>query len=134
MKCAICGDEIKAKGKKLGDGNTVCKDCYESSALIVTCELCEKKVLATSALRDEGTLFCKECYVKDIEKNHDWHSWETWQEFCKEEEEEPVFDEWIASVMESIDDTVKEYGATRIWKKVSLEVAAREIEAAKKAA
>ena len=134
MKCAICGDEIKGKGKKLGDGNVVCNDCYESSALIVTCECCEKEVLASSALKDDARLLCKECLAEEIKECHDWPSWEDWQEWCEEDKETPTFEGWIARVMEDIDDAVRNYGATRAWKMVALEVAAKEIEASRQAA
>jgi formylmethanofuran dehydrogenase subunit E len=50
MKCAICGEEIQGKGKKLGDGNVVCKDCYNTSMLIVTCEICGEEVLMQNAV------------------------------------------------------------------------------------
>jgi DNA-directed RNA polymerase subunit RPC12/RpoP len=129
MKCAICGDEIKGKGKKLADGNTVCKDCYESSALVVTCGDCGKEVLATSAVRVEGFLYCKDCLSKAIKEEHDWPSWKDWKEGCEEDGETADFGKWIARVKEDIE----EYGDPKAWTKAALEVAAREIEAARKA-
>jgi hypothetical protein len=131
MKCAICEDEIKGKGKKLADGNTVCKDCYESSAVIVTCEDCEKEVLATSAVKEDGYLYYKGCLAKAIKEEHEWPSWETWQEWMKEEGKTASVEEWASRVKEDMD----EYGGTtRAWKRVAMEVAEKEIEEARKAA
>jgi hypothetical protein len=92
MKCAICEDEIKGKGKKLADGNTVCKDCYDSSAVIVTCEECGKEVLATSAVKECGFLYCVECWAKNIQEEHEWPSWVAWQEWCEADGETPNFE------------------------------------------
>ncbi|MDR1379646.1 MAG: hypothetical protein LBJ36_11445, partial [Synergistaceae bacterium] len=92
MKCAICEDEIKGRGKKLADGNTVCKDCYESSAVIVTCDDCGKEVLATSAVKECGFLYCRDCHAKSIQEEHEWPSWVAWQEWCEADGETPNFE------------------------------------------
>jgi hypothetical protein len=128
-KCAICGDEIQGKGKKLGDGNVICKDCYDSTALIVTCEICENEVLATSALKDEGGYrCCKKCFIKGIEEEHEWPSWEDWKEWCVNDGDPIVFEEWVTRVKED----VEEQWTTRIGRKTAMEIAMKEVEEARK--
>jgi hypothetical protein len=129
MKCAICEDEIKGRGKKLADGNTVCKDCYESSAVIVICEDCGKEVFTTSAVKECGFLYCRDCHAKSIQEEHEWPSWVVWQEWCAADGETSNFEKWIARVKEDIAES-----GTRAWKKTALEVATREIEEARKVA
>ena len=131
MKCAICGDKIKGKAETLGDGNTVCKDCYETSAMVVTCEQCGQKFGAMSALRDDDSIYCKKCYAERLkEAHHDWLFWKDWQKSAGKYGEIAPIDDWLACVMDNIEYYVKE-GAPQIWEKCALKVAADEIEKAK---
>jgi ribosomal protein S27E len=135
MKCAICGEEIKGKGKKLADGNTVCGDCYESSAMIVTCEECGGELLATNALKDDGSLYCMRCFRELVlESDCIGEPWEDWQEERIEEGLDAGVDEWARYMNEYLEDGLKEYPVTRIWAKTVREEVAKIVEAARKVA
>jgi hypothetical protein len=132
MKCAICGEEIKGKSKKLGDGNTVCLDCYESSPMIVTCELCEKEVLATNGIKDDCMIHCKECFKKSVEEYNEFTPWETWKEWEAEEGKTAVFGDWLKRLNEELEEVRAD--ASKIWMKYAEEMLRGWIEEARKAA
>jgi DNA-directed RNA polymerase subunit RPC12/RpoP len=88
-RCAICGEAVqlegKDKGRALEDGNVVCRDCYESSAMIVTCDECGKEMLATDGMKDDGTLYCPDCFRQAVlDSDFIGVSFEDWAEDLEE--------------------------------------------------
>jgi DNA-directed RNA polymerase subunit RPC12/RpoP len=127
MKCAICGDEIKGKGKKLGDGNTVCKECYKTSMMIVRCELCGDEVLMRNAIKEDGTIHCDKCFRESVRESGVWYSWKAWKEEQEEYGEKTDVEKWAARVMRDIEDCGKEFKPSRAWMRVALEEAKKGI-------
>ena len=135
MKCAICGDEITGKAKRLADGSKVCMDCYESSALIVTCDECGDEVLAANAAKDDGALYCMNCFRQLIrESDFIGEAWKDWEEEHCEEGEETSIDEWAHYLDDNLEDARREYPASRLWMKTAREEVTRIIEAARNTA
>ena len=98
MKCEICNEEIKGKSKKLGGGQTICKDCDEYSALIRECDGCEKEFLATDLARDPETgTYCWPCIQKCIEEGHagEYLTWKEWLEGCEEDGTVPTIESYM---------------------------------------
>jgi hypothetical protein len=120
-KCAICGDEIEGKGKKLADGGVVCLDCYESSAAVVLCETCGHAVLAQNAVRENGGVYCLSCYRKWIEEmiEENIPSWENWVEVQMEELKDPKFEQWAARIEEDMESLTQD--SARIGKRIASE-------------
>ena len=97
MNCALCNEEIKGDGVKLGGGKTICKDCNDFSAMVRTCDGCGKEFLVTDLANDPYTgIFCAACFREMIKEN-DFMTWEDWLEGCEEDGTEPTkegFLEW----------------------------------------
>jgi hypothetical protein len=141
-RCAICGEEVKLEGKDkgetLGDGNAVCQDCYESSALVVTCDECEKDILASNGTKDaDGTLYCPDCFRQAVVDADDFIgvSFEDWAEDL-EEDQTASLDEWTKYMREHLETAQKEsmeqdYYISRKWMKIALEETEKRIEAAR---
>jgi DNA-directed RNA polymerase subunit RPC12/RpoP len=139
-RCAICGEAVQLKGKDIGkaleDGNVVCRDCYESSPMIVTCDECGKEMLATDGTKDDGTLYCPDCFRQTVlDSDFIGVSFEDWAEDL-EEGQTASLDEWAKYMREYVETARKEsmdvdYYVSRKWMKVALEETEKRIEAAR---
>jgi hypothetical protein len=132
MKCAICGDEIKGKGKKLGNDRAICKDCEKSSAMIQTCDRCEKEYIATDMVKDDYGTFCLHCYKEEIRNGEygELMAWEDWRGYWEEDEKEPneekMFTEWVQRVREdlkALTTSDADWFVTKVFKRLATEVA-----------
>ena len=66
MKCAICEEEIKGKGKKLATGERICKDCYKENLDIAECEICGSIHWAKEMVKVEYEIRCAKCHEKAV--------------------------------------------------------------------
>ena len=105
MICAICNEEIKGKGVKLGGGQTICKDCDEYSAMVSGCDDCEKVFLVTDLVRDpDAGIYCWDCIREVVVEQLDYMTWEDWLEVCEEEGAKATVEGYLAWHLE--EDTV----------------------------
>ena len=129
MKCEICNEEIKGKGKKLGGGQTICKDCYKYTAMVRECDGCEKEFLVTDLARDPETgTYCWACIQECIEEGHagEYISWDDWKE-CAEEEGEEVS---VEAYMERHKETLDYYQKNNPYRRMLDKMLAEEIKKA----
>ena len=135
MKCAICGDDITGRDKRLADGSKVCLDCYMSSASIVTCSECGNEMLAANAAKDQGDMYCMDCFRGLVQGSGCiGEAWEDWKAERDEEGEDSSIDEWAQYLNEYFSTMQEEYKDTRIFVKTAREEIAKMVEAARNAA
>jgi hypothetical protein len=130
-KCAICGDEITGKGKKLETGETICKECLEESCVVVECEECGAVVWAKDAVNIYGTK-CLKCHRKSVEEIVNENFYPTKKELEESWEEEFTEARWIEYLHECLEEITEwEYKTDR---RIATQIIRERIEATAKAA
>ena len=131
MNCAICNEEIKGDGVKLGGGQTICNDCNDYSAMIRTCEGCDKDYLVTDLANDPDTgRYCEACFRESIKEN-EFMTWEDWLEGCEEDGTEPT----IGGYLDWYKDTLwMEISEKNPYRRILAKMIEEELKKAEKAA